>query len=74
MKAALKALLKPAADALTCLLVPASLHWRLVQVAVPLPAAVPTSKLVVPSNDPEPELKASTVFKLADSPTVETLP
>ncbi len=71
---ALNALDKPMAEAVNCLFVPASLHCKLVQIAVPLPAAAPMSNEVVPSNDPEPELKASTKFKLPGSPTVEGLP
>src|SRR5438094_6866270 len=74
VKAALKAPLSPEAEELNCLLVPASLHCRLVQLAVPLPAAVPMSKLAVPSSDPEPLVKATLAIKLAGSPTVEKLP
>src|SRR6266567_4165418 len=71
---ALNALDKTVAEAVNCLFVPASLHCKLVQIAVPLPAAAPMSNEVVPSNDPEPELKARTKFKLAGRPTVDRLP
>ena len=36
-------IVSPAVEAVICLFVPALLHWRLVQVIAPLPAAVPTS-------------------------------
>src|SRR2546428_3059126 len=67
-------LVKPEAEAVNCLFVPASVHCRLLKATVPLPAAVPMSKAVVPSSEPEPELRASVTFKLAGNPTVERLP
>src|SRR5688572_604794 len=67
-------LVKPAADAVNCLFVPALVHSRLLKAATPLPAAVPMFKAVVPSNEPEPEVSASVTFRLAGNPTVERLP
>src|SRR6266404_6855590 len=71
--AALTALLRPGAEAMSTLLEPASLHSTLINVAVPLPAADPMSILVVPSSAPDPEVKASERLKLAGRPTVEVL-
>src|SRR6267142_1616134 len=59
---------------MSTLLEPASLHSTLINVAVPLPAADPMSILVVPSSEPDPEVKASERLKLAGRPTVEVLP
>ena len=67
-------LVKPAADAVNCLFVPAFEHSTLLKVATPFPAAVPISKDVVPSSEPEPAVRASATFKLAGNPTVERLP
>src|SRR5262245_32587607 len=67
-------LAKPEADAVNTLLVPASVHCRLLKLTTPLPAAVPMSNTVVPSSEPEPELSARETVKLAGSPTVERLP
>src|SRR6266487_321822 len=72
--AALTWFVKPAADAVICLFKPASLHSTLVKLAVPLPAAAPMSRLVVPSSEPEPAVKASETLKLAGNPTAEALP
>src|ERR1043166_2738728 len=73
-KAALTSFVKPGADAVICLFVPASLHSTLVKVAVPLPAAEPMSKVVVPSREPEPEDKDRERLQLAGSPTADVLP
>src|SRR5437762_11699722 len=64
----------PAADAVICLLAPASLHSTLVNVAVPLPAAAPISRAVVPSSEPEPAVRARETLKLAGKPTLDVLP
>ena len=74
MNALLTRLVKPVADAVNCLFVPASVHCRLLKVTVPFPAAVPMSKAAVPSSEPKPEVRASVTFKLAGNPTVETFP
>src|SRR2546422_5461670 len=66
--------INPAAEAVICLFRPASLHSTLVNVAVPLPIAVPRSRLVVPRSEPEPAVKASETLQLAGNPTVERLP
>src|SRR5437867_10607018 len=71
---ALTALVKMEAEAVICLFVPASLHSTFVKVADPFAAAVPISNVVVPSNEPEPEFKASETLRLAAKPTVELLP
>src|SRR5437867_4018366 len=73
-KVGLTALLKPAAEAVICLLVPASLHSTLVKVTVPLPAPVPMFNVVAPSNEPEPAVRPSDTLKLAGKPMVEVLP
>ena len=73
-KVGLIALLKPAAEAVICLFVPASLHSTLVKVTVPLPAPAPMFNVVVPSNEPEPAVRPSDTFKLAGNPMVEVLP
>src|SRR5213593_2445016 len=74
LKAVLSTLVKPEAEAVNCLLAPASVHCTLLKVTMPLPAAVPMSNAVVPSSEPEPEDRASATFKLAGSPTVERFP
>src|SRR6266567_4058848 len=56
------------------LIVPASLHCKLVQVAVPLPAAAPMSNEVVPISDPDPELKVKVTGRLDGNPIVERFP
>src|SRR5207247_2398871 len=62
---ALTADVNPTADAVICLLSPAALHCTPVNAAVPLPAAAPMSRLVVPSREPEPPVRASATLKLA---------
>src|ERR1051326_8909507 len=52
LKTALRALLTPLALAVSCLLVPDMSMRRLVKLAVPLPAPVPMSSLVVPWSGP----------------------
>src|SRR5205809_5207997 len=68
----LSASANPAADAVICLFVPASLHSTVVNVAVPLPAVVPISRLVTPSSEPEPEVRLR--LRLGGRPTDEALP
>src|SRR5438093_5261289 len=70
----LTALVNPAAEAVISLPEPASLDSTLVNVAVPLPAADPISRVVVPSREPEPPVRASATLKLAGSPAAEVLP
>src|SRR5207247_2654265 len=67
-------LVKPVAEAVNCLFVPASVHSTLLKVTMPLPTAVPMSNAVVPRSEPEPAVRASVTFKLAGNPTVERLP
>jgi len=67
-------LVNPVADAVICLFVPASLHSTVVNVAVPLPAAAPISRVVVPSSEPEPDVRARATLKLAGMPTLDVLP
>src|ERR1044071_832293 len=74
VKTLLKALLKPEALAVSCLLVPAASTRRSVKEAEPLPAAVPMSKVVVPCSGPVPEVKASVTGRLAGKPVLETFP
>ena len=74
VKTVLRALVKPLALAVNCLLVPAESISRLVNVATALPAAVPMSRLVVPSRDPVPVVRASVTILLDGSPVVELLP
>src|SRR5262245_11599646 len=71
---ALTALVNPVADAVICLLKPASLHCTPLKVAVPLPAADPISIVVVPRSAPEPPVSARLTLKLGASPTAEVLP
>ena len=71
---ALTAEVNPKADAVICLLSPAALHCTPVKATVPLPPAVPMSRSLVPSREPEPPVRASATLKLAGSPTVEVLP
>src|SRR5438093_6955851 len=71
---ALGASVNPAADAVICLFGPASLHSTVVNVAVPLPAAAPISRVVVPSSEPEPAVRARETLKLAGRPTLDVLP
>src|SRR5438046_9947173 len=70
----LSASANPVADAVICLFVPASLHSTVVNVAVPLPAAAPVSRVVVPSSEPEPAVRARETLKLAGRPTRDVLP
>src|SRR5213596_1734824 len=70
----LSASANPVADAVICLFVPASLHSTVVNVAVPLPAAAPISRVVVPSSEPEPDVRARETFRLAGKPTLDVLP
>src|SRR5438132_7254627 len=72
--AALTTLLNPTAEAVICLLAPASLHSTVVNVAVPLPAAVPISRLVAPRSEPEPEVRLRLRLRLRVRPTDDVLP
>src|ERR1051326_3996852 len=54
---ALAPLVKPEALALSCLPLPAASISRSLNAAVPLPAAVPISAEVVPSNGPVPPVR-----------------
>src|SRR5258708_33269131 len=74
VKMELIALDRPAAETINCLLVPAVLHCKFVNAAIPLPAARPMSNEDVPSNDPEPEFKASVRVNVAGNPLVERFP
>src|SRR6266404_9219625 len=74
VNAALVASVNPAADAVICLLAPASVHSTVVNVAVPLPAAVPMSTLVVPRSEPEPEIRLRLRLRLRGRPTDDVLP
>src|SRR5688572_7860372 len=70
----LRPLVNPLALAVNCLLLPVESISRLVKVATPLPAAVPRSRLVVPSNGPVPALSVKVTILLAVNPDVETFP
>ena len=71
VKVLLTASLRPLALAVKCLLLPAVSISRLPNVAVPLPALVPISTLVVPSNAPVPPLSRTVTPRLAGSPMAE---
>src|SRR5439155_21596292 len=73
VKVVLTALVKPLAVAVNCLLVPAESISRLVNVATALPAAVPMSRLVVPSSGPVPVVRDRVTILLAGRPVVEVL-
>src|SRR6266567_4724916 len=70
----LRALVNPLALAVSCLLVPAESISKLVNVATPLPAANPRSRLVEPSSGPVPAESAKVTILLAGRPLVELLP
>src|SRR5260370_4863961 len=70
----LRALVNPLALAVSCLLVPAESISKLVNVATPLPAANPRSRLVVPSSGPVPAESAKVTILLAGRPVGELLP
>ena len=53
---------------------PAASIRRSVNVAVPLPASVPTSKDAVPCNGPVPPVRLRLKFRFAPRPAVEALP
>src|SRR5206468_4074799 len=74
VKTALVALLRPEAPAVSCWLAPAASIRRLVNVAAPLPAAVPMSKDAVPCNGPVPPVRLRFKFRLAGRAAVEALP
>src|SRR5262245_39153959 len=70
----LRALLRPLALALSCLLVPAASMRRSLKATTPLPALLPISRLVVPCNGPVPLLRLRVTLKLAANPTALSLP
>ena len=76
LKTLLTALLKlpPAGLAVNCLFVPAESTSKSVKATIPLPALVPISCVVVPSNGPVPALRVRVTFWLAPRPTIELLP
>jgi len=45
-----------------------------VKVALPFPAAVPISNVVVPASEPDPDVKVTTKGKLAGKPDVDGFP
>ena len=71
VKAALTSLVKPDALAVSCLPAPAESIRKLVNVAVPLPAAVPMSRVLVPWSGPVPLLRLTVTFRLLGKPYVE---
>ena len=70
----LTALLRPLALAVNCLLVPAASIRRSLKLAVPLPAPVPMSMLVVPWSGPVPPVRLTVRVRLPGRPTVDKLP
>src|ERR1051325_10985037 len=64
----LRALLRPLALAVSCLLVPDMSMRRLVKLAVPLPAPVPMSSVVLPWRGPAPEGSDKVTDKVEGSP------
>ena len=71
VKTALRPLVNALAEAVICLLEPASLHSTVVNVAIPLPAAVPIFRLVVPRSEPEPPVSARATLRLDGKPTLD---
>src|SRR5260370_19490317 len=69
-KTALKTLPNPLALAVNCLLVPAVSISMLLNVAVPLPSAVPMSRDVVPCNGPAPRLRERLRLRFGGRPTL----
>ena len=74
MKVMLRPLLNPLALAVNCLPLPAVSIRKLLNVAIPLPAPVPRSRLVVPCNGPVPLVKLSATVRLDGKPLLESLP
>src|SRR5437667_1145077 len=74
VKALLTALTKPLALAVSWSLVPAASIRRLVKLAVPLPAAVPRSRLAIPCKGPVPLVRFTVTFRLAGKPIAELFP
>src|ERR1043166_391299 len=68
------ALVSPLTLAVNCLLVPTVSRARLVNVATPLPAAVPMSRVVVPSSEPAPEVNDKARLLLTPNPEAESFP
>ena len=69
-----RALVRPAALASNCLLVPAESTRKSVKLIRPLPALVPMSRLVVPNRGPVPEARATVTLLLLGRPTTELFP
>src|ERR1043166_1401840 len=74
VKVLLAPLLKPLALAVSCLFVPAESISKFVNATVPLPAAVPISKVARPCKGPTPEVSATLTLRLAGRPRVELFP
>src|SRR5205809_2907643 len=74
VKAALRALVRPEALAVSWLPVPTESIRRLVNVAVPLPAALPMSMDAVPCNGPVPPVRLRLKFRFDARALVEALP
>ena len=70
----LTAFVSPVALAVNLLLVPARSIRKFVNAAVPLPAAVPKSDVVVPCKGPAPLVSVRLTFKLAGRPEIELFP
>ncbi len=73
LKLVLTVLVRPVALAVSCLLPTTSIS-RLVKAAVPFPADVPMSRLVVPCSDPVPEESVRLTGTLDARPETELLP
>src|SRR5437762_12328995 len=74
VKAALRALVRPEALAVSWLPVPTESIRRLVNVAVPLPAALPMSVDAVPCNGPVPPVRLRLKFRFGGRPAVGAVP
>ena len=70
----LRALVKPAAVAVSCLPVPAASMRRLVYETVPLPPVVPMLNVVVPCSGPAPEVSETATLTVAPRPVMELFP
>ena len=74
VKVLLAAELMPLAEAVNCLFVPVTSISRLVNTAVPLPAPLPISAVVVPWSGPVPALKLIATMKQLESLELGNLP
>ena len=70
----LTAFVSPVALAVSLLLVPATSIRKFVNTAVPLPAAVPRSNVVVPCRGPVPPVSVRLTFRLLGKPEIELFP